>query len=202
MSKDTMIKKARYLLSAVIIALFFMVMKLLDFLPYLRCKVEKAFQNLSTLEKHQFDGCIFTWEMYKTVMYDLKQDIFKTAVLGKHAPDAYLFKIQLDGEFSEVSENYISERKYNSLRYDIKLQTNFIALRCLMRPGVPLVLNFGSCSWPPFMAKLQKFRNIVKDYNGIADFAVVYIEEAHPSDGWFFKVCFRTLLNYNYVCVS
>ena len=45
------------------------------------------------------------------------------------------------------------------------------------------------------MAKLQEFRNIVKDYNGTADFAVVYIEEAHPSDGWFFKVRFLTLAN-------
>ena len=38
------------------------------------------------------------------------------------------------------------------------------------------------------MANLQKFREIVKDYNGIADFAMVYLEEAHPVDGWFFKV--------------
>lgn len=147
MSKDTMLKQARFLLSAVIIALLFMVMRVLDFLPYLRYKIDKVFENLSTLKKFQFEGCIWTWEMYKTVMYDLKQDIFKKAVLGKHAPDAYLFKVQLKAtEFSQVSGNYTSEEKYSTLEYDFKGQTNFIALRCLMRPGVPLVLNFGSCS--------------------------------------------------------
>ena len=48
------------------------------------------------------------------------------------------------------------------------------------------------------MAKLQKFRKIVQDYSGIADFAIVYVEEAHPSDGWFFKVC----LGYLYIWIS
>eukprot|EP00795_Rhopilema_esculentum_P015232 gene15232-6437_t len=28
---------------------------------------------------------------------------------------------------------------------------------------------------------------MVRDFGGIADFAVIYIEEAHPADGWFFK---------------
>ena len=38
------------------------------------------------------------------------------------------------------------------------------------------------------MAKLHIFRRMVRDFGGIADFAVIYIEEAHPADGWFFKV--------------
>ena len=38
------------------------------------------------------------------------------------------------------------------------------------------------------MAKLRDFGEIVHDFSNIADFVIVYIEEAHPSDGWALKV--------------
>lgn len=34
------------------------------------------------------------------------------------------------------------------------------------------------------MTRLAAFRRVVRQYADIADFLVVYIEEAHPSDGW------------------
>lgn len=34
------------------------------------------------------------------------------------------------------------------------------------------------------MARLQAFRAVVRRHGDIADSVVVYIEEAHPSDGW------------------
>lgn len=34
------------------------------------------------------------------------------------------------------------------------------------------------------MTRLAAFQRIVRQYADIADFVVVYIEEAHPSDGW------------------
>lgn len=54
--------------------------------------------------------------------------------------------------------------------------------------GRPLVVNFGSSSWQPFLTKLRDFGEIVRDFADIADFVIVYIEEAHPSDGWALKV--------------
>lgn len=48
----------------------------------------------------------------------------------------------------------------------------------------PLILNFGSCSWPVFMTSLQQFKSIVREYNDIADFLIIYIREAHPLDEW------------------
>ena len=45
------------------------------------------------------------------------------------------------------------------------------------------------------MAQLQKFRLIVEKFDGMADFAVIYIAEAHPTDGWFFKVGIEAYLN-------
>nr|AAI06401.1 Dio3 protein [Xenopus laevis] len=34
------------------------------------------------------------------------------------------------------------------------------------------------------MARLQAYRRLAAQHVGIADFLLVYIEEAHPSDGW------------------
>ena len=38
------------------------------------------------------------------------------------------------------------------------------------------------------MAKLAKFNEIVRDFNDLADFVIIYISEAHANDGWAFKV--------------
>lgn len=48
----------------------------------------------------------------------------------------------------------------------------------------PLVVNFGSATWPPFISHLPAFRQLVEDFSDVADFLLVYIDEAHPSDGW------------------
>lgn len=34
------------------------------------------------------------------------------------------------------------------------------------------------------MASLEMFREMTEDYSGLADFVLVYIAEAHPTDGW------------------
>lgn len=34
------------------------------------------------------------------------------------------------------------------------------------------------------MTRLAAFQRVVRQYSDIADFLVIYIEEAHPSDGW------------------
>ncbi len=54
------------------------------------------------------------------------------------------------------------------------------------KPGRPLVLNFGSCTWPPFMAELADFSRVAADFAGEVDFLTVYVSEAHPMDGWHF----------------
>ena len=57
-------------------------------------------------------------------------------------------------------------------------------LQSLMRSNVPLVLNFGSCTWPPFVGQLSRFGEVMEEYKNKVDFIIVYISEAHPSDGW------------------
>ena len=56
----------------------------------------------------------------------------------------------------------------------------------LATSGRPLVLNFGSCSWPPFMGKLATMVRISQAYESVADFVTIYITEAHATDGWHF----------------
>ena len=55
-----------------------------------------------------------------------------------------------------------------------------------MKPERPLVVNFGSCTWPPFVVQLARFNKLAASYADIADFLFVYIKEAHPTDGWSF----------------
>ena len=58
----------------------------------------------------------------------------------------------------------------------------------LVNSGRPLVLNFGSCSWPPFWASLQIYVRASTKFADVADFALIYIEEAHAADEWALKV--------------
>lgn len=103
----------------------------------------------------------------------------------------------------------------------------------LAKQGRPYVIIFGSITWPPFMARLERLRQVstnshefrpswllqceinaylissplsttmfirileekknvflvqlMEDFAGVADFVLVYIAEAHPPEGWFFK---------------
>ena len=36
------------------------------------------------------------------------------------------------------------------------------------------------------MGQLTRFADFVQEYHGRADFAVLYLEEAHPTDGWMY----------------
>ncbi|KAB0359399.1 hypothetical protein FD754_003555, partial [Muntiacus muntjak] len=35
--------------------------------------------------------------------------------------------------------------------------------------------------------KFDQFKRLIEDFGSIADFLIIYIEEAHASDGWAFK---------------
>ena len=44
------------------------------------------------------------------------------------------------------------------------------------------------------MENLQKFELLSKKYRNVADFLMVYVEEAHPIGGWDLNVSFCTII--------
>ena len=108
---------------------------------------------------------LFGWEMYKAVTSALMMDLQKKARQGADAPNPSL--VSVDGR-------------------------SRLHLLDVAESSRPLVVNFGSCTCPMFMAKLNEFNSITRDFSDIADFLVIYISEAHPTDGWAFKVIIST----------
>jgi len=53
--------------------------------------------------------------------------------------------------------------------------------------GQPLVINFGSCTWPPFMVNLARINKIHDRFASKATFLTVYVQEAHPVEKEEFK---------------
>ena len=50
--------------------------------------------------------------------------------------------------------------------------------------GRPLVVALGSCTHPPFLAALPSLVALSARLAERADFVAIYVEEAHPCDGW------------------
>ena len=55
-------------------------------------------------------------------------------------------------------------------------------------PSMPIILNMGSYTWPPFTGNVDMMVDIFQNYcmgsNAVARFLTIYIDEAHASDEW------------------
>ncbi|XP_046861292.1 thyroxine 5-deiodinase-like [Xenia sp. Carnegie-2017] len=100
------------------------------------------------------------WEMFKSVWKSRVVDITKEMRNGLEAQNVPL--VTPDGK-------------------------KYVRLLDLLQAERAVVVYFGSCSCPVFMNKLKEFGVLAQDFSDIVDFVVVYIEEAHPIDGWSFK---------------
>ena len=85
----------------------------------------------------------------------IREVFYRTAIAGKPAPNAKLMNLKTK-EFSYIHD--------------------------LGRKGRPLVLNFGSCTWPPFIAALGEFRRVLETFSDVADFVIIYTSESHTAD--------------------
>ena len=92
----------------------------------------------------------------------VKEATLGTVFRGETAPDVSLYKLsKSDGKATPCG------------------------LLDFAQEGRPLVINFGSCSWPSFLANLeQRLGQIVREHSQVADFVIVYTREIHPSDEW------------------
>ena len=104
---------------------------------------------------------LFSDEMFQNVWHSVALDLHKKIKQGCEAPNVPV--VSLSGK-------------------------HCFSLLQMAKPGRPLVLNFGSCTCPIFMSQLDTFQKMANDFSQVADFCVVYIEEAHPLDGWALKV--------------
>lgn len=138
--------------------------KILNLIPLCTKVLQKLFLKWTKCRMHPDDfwHTMFTSEMQNTLLYVLWRDMVKKARVGESAINVPLQCL----DDKSPGRNLLD------------FQT----------PGRPLVLNFGSCSWPEFMADLQEFRRMVRHFRQQVDFVVLYIEEVHPTDGWAFKV--------------
>ena len=115
----------------------------------------------SCLPTELYWDSLFTWKMLQNVYHCLLADMNKKVNLQSKAYNSPV-----------VSVN--GKRCYRLLDF--------------ARGSRPLVLNFGSSTCPVYMQMLKKYQQLTNEFLDVADFAVVYIEEAHPVDGWAFKV--------------
>lgn len=113
------------------------------------------------MQKENYWKSLFGMQMFKSYQKIILRQLEKEAYVGRKTPNPLLFSA--DGS----ATHRLLDRAHGDR---------------------PMVVNFGSCTCPVFMARLKEFGEIVERFGDVADFVTVYIEEAHPTDEWSFKV--------------
>lgn len=145
------------------LVLVFSVGSLLKSFPAFRNSIIRAFDIITKvkLPVTSYWDSLFSDQMFQNVWHSVALDLNKKAKQHCEAPNSPV--VTLSGKMC-------------------------FPLLQMAKAGRPLVLNFGSCTCPIFMRQLNEFQQMANHFNHIADFCVVYIEEAHPSDGWALNV--------------
>lgn len=72
---------------------------------------------------------------------------------------------------------------------------NYIRLSELR--GRPVALVFGSYTCPPFRGEISPLTEVYERHRDQAEFFLVYIQEAHPDDGWQMEINHDDKIVYN-----
>lgn len=157
-----------YAVSALLL-LAFSALRLMQLFPRAHWIFSAMMDKIATIQLplEDYQHSLFTWPMFTTMRSTILLELQKSASRGNLAPDSQL--ISVDGK---------SRR----------------SLLDFCRGNRPLVVNFCSWSCPIFRARVDEFLSIVREFGDVADFLTVYIEEAHPCDGWAFKVSVRAFI--------
>ncbi|XP_078371617.1 type I iodothyronine deiodinase-like [Oculina patagonica] len=151
-----------YYAGSALLFLVFSALRLVQRFPRAQWIISAIMDKIATIQlpKEDYSHSLFTWPMFTSMRSSIFLELQKSASRGNLAPDSQL--ISVDGK---------SRR----------------SLLDFCRGNRPLVVNFCSWTCPVFRAKVDEFLSIVREFNDVADFLTVYIEEAHPCDGWAFK---------------
>ena len=135
-------------------------------LPFLKERLQEFEEKHNLVPYENFWENYGGKQMLAAVLKIFLGDLNKTAVLGSSAPNCKLVTTD--------------EKPCKLLDF--------------ARGTRPLIVNFGSRSWPPFLINfLNNFTNVVRGFQDVADFVIVYICEAHPTDEWRWNVSFFCL---------
>ena len=152
-----------YYAGTALLILAFTMLRLLQFIPCAQWLVLEMMNKIATIQMPREDywNSLFTWPMYNSMRSSILRELQKSASRGNFAPDSQL--ISVDGE-----------SRHRLLDF--------------CRGNRPLVVNFCSWTCPVFRARVNEFLSVVREFSDVADFLTIYVEEAHPSNGWAFKV--------------
>lgn len=152
-----------YYAGSALMLLMFGILKVVHKIGWMERPIVQLFRMIATIDmrKEDYWDDLFGWKMFKTNQNCLFRHLFKDAQEGRVAPNPPVLSV--DG-------------------------TKCFQMLDFAQGSRPLVVNFGSCTCPVFMARLREFGKIVEEYKSVADFLTIYIEEAHPTDEWRLKV--------------
>ena len=148
---------------SVVIALVFGVLRLVTYIPCAKCFICYLFDRMTSVKLPEDDyfGTVFGWKMLQAVRYSILLELNRKEQSQVKASDHLVYS--LDAKTKAMLLDYGRENR-------------------------PLVLNFGSLTCPIFRKKLADYSRISKEFESVADFVLVYIEEAHPADAWKLEV--------------
>lgn len=151
-----------YYAGSAVLLVVFITLRLLQIFPRSQWLVFEMMNKIATIQipQENYRHSLFTWPMFTSMRSSILRELQKSASRGKPAPDSQL--ISVDGK-------------------------SHCRLVEFSRRNRPLVVNFCSWTCPVFRARVDEFLSIAREFSDVADFLTVYIEEAHPSDGWAFK---------------
>lgn len=151
-----------YCAVTLLLLVLFFFLSFLRLLPCTKWIVVKLMQMVATitLPTEVYWHSLFTWPMLKSLRNTILLELQKSARIDHPAPNPSL-----------VSTDGLSHcRLFN-----------------FCKGNRPLVVNFCSWTCPVFRVRVGEFLSIVQEFSDVADFLTVYIDEAHPSNGWAFK---------------
>ena len=155
-----------YYAGSLALFLAFSIFRLMQLFPCVQWILLELMDKISTVKLPQEDywQSLFSRPMFDSMRSSILLELQKSVQVGKLAPDSQVFAV--DGQ-----------SRYKLLDF--------------CRGSRPLVVNFCSWSCPVFRARAREFLSIVREFSDVVDFLTVYVEEAHPCDGWAFKVSWK-----------
>lgn len=151
-----------YYTGSLVLFLAFSILRLVQLFPCSQWLLVELMRKVATvtIRREDYWQSLFTRSMFDSMRSSILLELQKSVhVTGDSAPDSRIFT--LDGRPRQLLDFSEGNR--------------------------PLVINFCSWTCPVFRARVSQFLNIVREFSDVADFLTVYVEEAHPCDGWSFK---------------